>query len=108
MALLTVKKLNNRKNNVFSEISDTDLESENATINLKNMPKEASPLYCEPMEISPLQEEAEYAIPDVICPSNLSKTLNIQKSAPNAIACKTLQINPRFYASSDIICAKQK
>ena len=102
--------MSNRKNNVFREISETDLESEAATINMKSMPKDASPLYCEPKEISLLnqEQEAEYAIPDVICPSNLSKTLNFHKTTPAGVACKTLQINPRFYASSDIICPKQK
>lgn len=116
-----LKKLNLRKNNVFTEISDpNDLESENAAINMKNLPKESgannSPLYCSPKEICSIQDEAEYAIPDVICPSNLSRTLalntndnytghHIVKTA-NSIVCKT--INPRFYASSDIIHAKQK
>lgn len=75
---------------------------------MKNIANESSPLYCDPKDISSAQDEAEYAVPDVICPSNLSKTLNFQKSASNAIACKTLQINPRFYASSDIIHPKLK
>lgn len=114
------KKLNLRKNNVFTEISDpTDLESENAAINMKNLPKEggagSSPLYCCPKEICSIQDEAEYAIPDVICPSNLSRTLALHTNdnhsghhvvaTANSIVCKT--INPRFYASSDIIHAKQ-
>ncbi|KAI2802850.1 DNA damage responsive protein [Blomia tropicalis] len=115
LTLLAMKKLNNRKSNVFREISETDLESESATINLKNLPKDASPLYCEPKEISSVQqEEAEYAIPDVICPSSLSKTLNFHKASATTATTpivgnvgKMLQINPRFYASSDIICPKQ-
>ncbi|OTF77287.1 hypothetical protein BLA29_008643, partial [Euroglyphus maynei] len=76
ISLLTsfvLKKLNLRKNNVFTEISDpNDLESENAAINMKNLPKESgtnnSPLYCSPKEICSIQDESEYAIPDVICP----------------------------------------
>lgn len=103
-----MKKLNHRKSNVFREMSNADLGSDNATINLKSLPKDSSPLYCDPKEVSSVQDEADYAVPDVICPSNLSKTLSHQKSAPNAVACKTLQINPRFYASSDIIHPKQK
>lgn len=121
------KKLNLRKNNVFTEISDpSDMESENAAINMKNLPKESggvctsgngSPLYCSPKEICSIQDEAEYAIPDVICPNNLSRTLALHSNndnhnghhivtTANSIVCKT--INPRFYASSDIIHAKQK
>ncbi|XP_027199924.2 discoidin domain-containing receptor 2-like [Dermatophagoides pteronyssinus] len=120
------KKLNLRKNNVFTEISDpSDMESENAAINMKNLPKESggvctsgngSPLYCSPKEICSIQDEAEYAIPDVICPNNLSRTLALHSNndnhnghhivtTANSIVCKT--INPRFYASSDIIHAKQ-
>lgn len=111
ISLLTsvaLKKLNTRKNNVFEEIAEADYESDvNTTINLKSI-ESSSPLYCDPKEIDSDQIEAEYAVPDVICASALSKTLNFQKNATSALGCKTLQINPRFYASSDIIHPKQK
>ncbi|CAG2120321.1 unnamed protein product, partial [Medioppia subpectinata] len=65
-----------RKGSVFREISDTDLESEAQTVTMKDIPKITTPqtlLYCEPKDMSPVSglsgcdDEAEYAVPDVIC-----------------------------------------
>ena len=93
----------NRKGSVFREISDTDLESENVTVTMKDIPKITTPqtlLYCEPKDVSPTEEEAEYAVPDVICANGKSKTLQIPSS-------KAIKTNPRYYASSEIIKSKQ-
>lgn len=137
------KKLNIRKNNVFTEMmsNGNELDTNNVGINMKSIMeqsngigvKDGSPLYCNPKEICSLQDEADYAIPDVICPSNLSKTLhnlhnnnsilyennnkkkNYNKKSTNQMIntiisnnSKTLQINPQFYASADLIHQRQK
>ncbi|XP_054158125.1 discoidin domain-containing receptor 2-like isoform X2 [Oppia nitens] len=94
-----MKAYQSRKGGVFREISDTDIESENQTVNLKDIPKITSPqtlLYCEPKDLSPTEEEAEYAVPDVICANGKSKTLSMTSN-------KTIKTNPRYYASAEII-----
>ncbi|CAG2170471.1 unnamed protein product, partial [Oppiella nova] len=91
-----------RKGNVFREISDTDLESENQTVTMKDIPKITTPqtlLYCEPKDMSPTEEEAEYAVPDVIIANGKTKSLSMPTS-------KSIKTNPRYYASSEIIKPK--
>ena len=97
-----MRAYNNRKGNVFREISNTDIESETAAVNMKDIPKITTPqtlLYCEPKDLSPNEDEAEYAVPDVICANGKSKSL--QMPTP-----KGIKTNPRYYASSEIIKTK--
>ena len=89
------------KGNVFREISNTDIESEAQNVNLKDIPKITSPqtlLYCEPKDIAANEEEAEYAVPDVICANGRTKSLQLSS--------KGIKTNPRYYASSEIIKSK--
>lgn len=89
----------NRKGSVFREISDTDIDSENVTVTLKDLPKITSPMYCDPKDSSNNDDDGEYAVPDVICASGKSKSLQIPSS-------KAIITNPRYYASSEIIRSK--
>ena len=98
-----MRAYNNRKGNVFREISNTDIESENQTVNMKDIPKITTPqtlLYCDPKDLSPnIDDEAEYAVPDVICANGKTKSLQMPSS-------KSIKTNPRYYASSEIIKSK--
>jgi len=89
----------NRKGSVFREISDTDIESENVTVTLKDLPKITSPPYCDPKDMSNNDDDNEYAVPDVICANGKSKSLQMPSS-------KAIITNPRYYASSEIIRSK--
>jgi len=87
----------NRKGSVFREISDTDIDSENVTVTLKDLPKITSP-YSDPKDLSNNDDEGEYAVPDVICASGKSKSLQMPS--------KAIITNPRYYASSEIVRSK--
>lgn len=96
-----MRAYNSRKGHVFREISDTDIESEAQNVTLKDVPKITTPqtlLYCEPKDITVSAEEAEYAVPDVICANGKSKSLQLSTTG--------IKTNPRYYASSEIIKSK--
>lgn len=135
LTTLAFKKYTNFKNNVFREISN--LDSEISTINMKSMVADGkgsggtldSRLYCNPKEIvydHDLQSEveADYAVPDVICPMinkaqlHTFRTLNANPGKPlisqhklittMGPSTKSVPLNARYYASSDIYESSKK